>query len=110
MRYSKQIVNEIISRVRAYLKNDPEHAEKNIQLLREEYQLVDRRKSALPAFASNVVHDLLVNCMPYKGLMQKYHCSHRTLMKLLNDCAESDDRVAIEMENRRKLLDSDQSA
>lgn len=103
MRYSKTHVNEIIDQaVEAYQRAKTMSAfAKELELIREEHLLVDRRKSALPAYTADVLHDFMELKLSYKELMVKYHCSMRTVRGLLLECAENDERVYNEIEIRR---------
>ena len=109
MRYGKNKVTMITDEVVATaIRHCPDLAdsvefEREIMLLKEEYELVDRRISALPEYATAVVEDFLEFKLSYKDMMLKYHCSARNLISLLDDCAESDDRVKVEIEARRKV-------
>jgi hypothetical protein len=105
VRYSKKHVNEIIDQIVYNLLSDEIDTYKiqeAVTLVKEEHKLIDRRTSALPEYASEVVHDFMKRQMAYKELMKKYHCSFRTLNTLLLECAESDPRIYEEMELRRK--------
>jgi len=106
MRYSKKHVNEILEQVLELYANLPEvpHYEisQQISMIKEEHLLIDRRVSALPEYASNILEDFMVGLMSYKDLMKKYHCSMRSLKSLLLECAESDERVYDEIDLRRK--------
>jgi len=107
MRYGKKKVNVIIDLVleAAYetklgLEHDVKF-EKRVEMIREEYELVDRRVSALPEYISDILKDFLEARLSYKDIMLKYHCSERNLKGLLLECAESDDRVWQEIDVRR---------
>ncbi len=107
MRYGKNRVNIIIDAIlkAAYktglgLENNVKF-EKRVEMIREEYELIDRRISSLPEYTSNILKDFLELRLSYKDLMLKYHCSERNLKGLLLECAESDDRVWHEMDVRR---------
>ena len=105
MRYSKKHVNEIVDAVvEAFseIPMDRYNAERQVELIREEHLLVDRRTTSLPEYASEVVHDFVELKLAYKELMSKYKCSMRTLKKLLHECSESDPRVYEEIEYRRR--------
>ena len=105
MRFGKKTVNKIIDRVVAAancsVNFDSCAFEKEVETIREEYLLVDRRISSLPEYTSNIVADFLDFKLSYKDIMEKYHCSQRSLRSLLWDCADADDRVAKEIELRR---------
>ena len=107
MRYGKKQVNKIIDRIMsaAYatelgLENN-HNFENELEMIKEEYLLIDRRVSSLPEYTSNIVADFIEFKLSYKDIMDKYHCSQRSLRSLLWDCADSDDRVAQEIELRR---------
>lgn len=108
MRYAKQTVNKIVNRVIDAFKSadlgieNNHHVMEKIELIREEFQLVDRRTSSLEEYTTEIVYDFMKNQFSYKELMKKYHCSFYLLMKVLEDCAESDPRVAKEIDFRRK--------
>ena len=108
MKYSKTHVNEILDQVFEAMKATELGIENNhkfikeIDLIREEHLLIDRRKSALPEYASEIVFDFLNLHLSYKELMEKYHCSFRNLRAVLYELAESDERVYEEIELRRK--------
>ena len=105
MRYSKKHVNEIITEVIKALEefNGESCYEelKEIELIREEHLLIDRRTSSLPEYRSDVLRDFMELKFSYKELMMKYHCSMRTVRSLLMECAENDERVYNEIELRR---------
>ena len=107
MRYSKTHVNEILDQVfKAMRETDlgienNNHFVKELELIREEHLLVDRRKSSLPEYTSLILHDFMERKFSYKELTEKYHCSKRTVRSLLFECAESDERVYNEIEARR---------
>lgn len=107
MRYSKKHVNEIVAEVLNQVShllesNNPGEFDQQIELIREEHLLIDRRVTSLPEYATDVVRDFLELGLSYKELMAKYHCSMRTLKKLLYECSESDQRVYNEIEMRRR--------
>jgi hypothetical protein len=105
MRYSKRHVNEIVDSVMEVFINLPDvdqyDCERKIELIKEEHLLVDRRVSSLPEYATSVVKDFMELKLSYKELMAKYHCSLRTLQRLLLECSENDQRIYDEMEFRR---------
>ena len=107
MRYGKHKVNEIINTIleAAYKTGlGLEHNikfEKRVEMIREEHELVDRRVSSLPEYISDILKDFLELRLSYKDMMLKYHCSERNLKGLLLECAESDDRVWNEIDERR---------
>ena len=107
MRYSKTHVNDILDQVYAAMRETELGVENNhvfiqeLEMIREEHLLVDRRKSALPEYTSDVLHDFMELKLSYKELMAKYHCSMRTVQGLLLECAENDERVYNEIEMRR---------
>ncbi len=105
MRYSKKHVNEIINEVVKALEefNGESCYEelKEIELIREEHLLIDRRLSSIPEYRSDILRDFMTLKLSYKELMRKYHCSERTVKKLLLECAEDDERVYAEIDFRR---------
>ncbi len=102
MKYSKKHVNEIIDQVIKVLEVHPlAGEEKEIELIREEHLLIDRRISSIPEYRSDILRDFMTLKLSYKELMRKYHCSERTVKKLLMECAEDDERVYAEIEFRR---------
>lgn len=108
MKYSKKHVNEILDQVFNSMKatglgiENNHNFVKDLELIREEHLLVDRRKSALPEYASEIAHDFLNLHLSYKELMEKYHCSFRNLRSVLFELAEDDERIYNEIELRRK--------
>ena len=109
MRYNKGRVNAIIddiieaaAAVSPEFQYDPRFTSK-LSEIKESHFLVDQRTSALPEYSSNVVHDLTINYLSYRDIMAKYKCSFATLMTLLEDVAESDERVKYEMEQRSRV-------
>ena len=107
MRYGKRQVNEILDKVldaakTAIAEQNQYYLEKQVELIREEHLLVDRRKSALSEYTADILFDFLTLKMSYKELMEKYHCSFRNLRNVLDECAENDVAVADEMQLRRK--------
>ncbi len=105
MRYSKTHVNEIIDQVMAIINecvnNDQVIDTSAIELIREEHLLIDRRKSSIPTYRTEILRDFMEFKLSYKELMAKYHCSQRTVKSLLLECAEDDERVYNEIEYRR---------
>jgi len=102
MRYSKTHVNEIIDQILNSIDDDSFSVPwDEIELIREEHRLVDRRKSSIPTYRTEIVRDFMEFKLSYKELMAKYHCSQRTMRSLLLECAEDDERVYAEMELRR---------
>lgn len=101
MRYSKTHVNEIVDAIIVILKSDRMDCDHQINLIKEEHRLIDRRLSSTPEYRTEIVHDFLELKYSYKDLMKKYHCSMRTVRSLLLDCAEDDERVYNEIEFRR---------
>ena len=107
MRYSKKHVNKIIELIldKAFSHElGLEHSikfDKEVSLIKEEHLLIDRRLSSLPEYATAIVKDFLERGLSYKSIMVKYHCSQRSLISLLDECAENDDRVRSEIEDRR---------
>ncbi len=106
MRYSKTHVNEIIDQVvEAAIKEElgVEFGDfpKNLELIREEHLLIDRRKSSIPEYQTDIIHDFMTLKFSYKELMKKYHCSMRTVRTLLMECGEDDPRIWAEIEYRR---------
>ena len=108
MRYGKKHVNEIINRILKAAEDTGLGVENNfkfgkeLELIKEEFMLVDRRVSSLPEYTSNIVRDFVEFKLSYKDIMEKYHCSQRNLRGLLMDCADGDDRVWKEIVSRRK--------
>ena len=111
MRYSKTHVNEIVFAViKAYQEAVLNQVEidqtiawpnEEIDLIKEEHLLIDRRKSSIPEYRAEILRDFMELKFSYKELMDKYHCSMRTVKSLLLECAEDDVRVYNEMEFRR---------
>jgi len=101
MKYSKKHVNEIVDQVLDVVVNANAWPEKELELIREEHLLIDRRKSSIPEYRSDILRDFMKLKLSYKELMKKYHCSMRTVRGLLIECAEDDERIAAEMEYRR---------
>ena len=104
MKYSKKHVNEIIDQIietvyEAQANHKP--PANGIELIREEHLLIDRRKSSIPMYRTEILHDFMALKLSYKELMRKYHCSMRTVRGLLMECAEDDERVYNEIEFRR---------
>jgi hypothetical protein len=108
MRYTKTQVNGIINEILyiAYktglgLENSI-HFTRDLELIKEQHLLIDRRKSAIPEYRSEILRDFMEFRMSYKDIMNKYHCSERTVKALLQECAEEDGRVMKEMEFRSR--------
>ena len=108
MRYGKKQVNKIIERIlsAAYktelgLENSTQF-EHELELIKEEHLLIDRRVSSLPEYTTQIVADFIEFKLSYKDIMLKYKCSQRNLRGLLAQCADSDDRVWQEIELRRR--------
>ena len=103
MRYSKKHVNEILDQVIEAVKSkfDYPTIDSQIEMIREEHLLVDRRKSSIPEYRTDILRDFMQLKLSYKDLMKKYHCSMRTVKSLLLECAETDERVYNEIEYRR---------
>jgi len=105
MRYSKTHVNEIVDQVievYGILPGiDQTEAEHQIEMIREEHMLIDRRKSSIPEYRAEILRDFMKFKLSYKELMAKYHCSMRTVKSLLLECADEDERVYEEIEWRR---------
>jgi len=103
MRYSKTHVNEIVNQVIEVFANmvDLALTGDEIELIREEHRLIDRRKSSIPEYRTEILRDFMEFKLSYKELMKKYHCSMRTVRSLLLECAEDDERVYAEIEFRR---------
>jgi len=106
MRYSKTHVNEILALVAGAINDANPHDEflmpsYEIEIIKEEHLLIDRRISSLPEYTTEVLKDFMSNKYSYKELMKKYHCSMRTVKSLLLSCAENDERVYHEIEIRR---------
>lgn len=108
MKFTKKQVNEILEKVMDAMKAADLGIENNhkflheVKMIREEHLLIDRRKSSLPEYASEIAFDFLNLHFSYKELMAKYHCSFRNLKMLLDELAESDERIAEEIELRKK--------
>jgi len=105
MRYSKKHVNEIIEQILTSVHEDISNEmvvnHDAIKLIKEEHLLIDRRLSSIPEYRSDILRDFMTLKLSYKELMGKYHCSERTVKKLLLECAEDDERVYAEIEFRR---------
>ena len=101
MRYSKKHVNEIVDQVITIMKTERMDIDQQLDLIREEHMLVDRRKSSIPEYRTDILRDFMILKLSYKELMRKYHCSERTVKSLLMECAEDDERVYSEIEFRR---------
>ena len=105
MRYSKTHVNEIVDQVMEAVEDAVSKGhfvdDAIIELIREEHRLIDRRKSSIPEYRSDILRDFMELKFSYKELMAKYHCSMRTVRSLLLECAEDDERVYNEIEARR---------
>jgi len=105
MRYSKKHVNEIIDQIMKAVEEAAQQevfvSDSAIELIREEHLLIDRRLSSIPEYRSDILRDFMSLKLSYKELMSKYHCSERTVKKLLMECAEDDERVYAEIEFRR---------
>jgi len=105
MRYSKTHVNEIIDKVvkATYQYKYITEFLPQLELIKEEHLLIDRRLSSLPEYATDVVRDFMETGLSYKELMRKYHCSERTVKLLLNECAEGDERIQQELDLRSRV-------
>ncbi len=107
MRYSKTHVNEIVNAVITLAEETQLGIENNalfqrdLEMLKEEHLLIDRRKSSIPAYRTEILRDFMEFKLSYKELMSKYHCSMRTVKSLLLECAEDDERIYAEIEYRR---------
>jgi len=104
VRYSKTHVNEIIDQVMEAMpipEVDAHIFENQLMLIREEHLLVDRRKSSIPEYQTDIIYDFMTLKFSYKELMKKYHCSMRTVRTLLMECGEDDPRIWAEIEYRR---------
>ncbi|MBW2663727.1 MAG: hypothetical protein JRD93_17560 [Deltaproteobacteria bacterium] len=105
MRYSKTHVNEIVDQVvevfNEAINNQQVVDEHALEMIKEEHRLIDRRKSSIPEYRTEILRDFMEMKFSYKELMKKYHCSMRTVRSLLLECAEDDDRVYAEIEFRR---------
>ena len=101
MRYSKTHVNEIVDQILNECHIDIQLYGGAIVLIREEHRLIDRRKSSIPEYRNEILRDFMELKFSYKELMGKYHCSMRTVRSLLLECAEDDERVYNEIEQRR---------
>ena len=104
MRYSKTHVNEIVDQILNVISDlsmEIPTFEKEIELIKEEHLLIDRRKSSIPEYRAEILRDFMELKFSYKELMKKYHCSMRTVRSLLLECAEDDPRVYEEIEFRR---------
>lgn len=107
MRYSKTHVNEIVNKVIELAEETQLGIEnsltfqRDLELLKEEHLLIDRRKSSIPTYRTEILRDFMEFKLSYKELMTKYHCSMRTVKSLLLECAEDDQRVYDEIEYRR---------
>jgi hypothetical protein len=107
MRYGKKKVNKILNEVLAAVYSTELGVEHNhkfltmLELIKEEHLLVDRRVSSLPEYTTAIIIDFIEYKLSYKDIMKKYHCSQRSLIGLLVDCAEGDGRVRAEIEFRR---------
>lgn len=101
MRYSKKHVNEIVDQILRECEVELDTHYESIELIREEHLLIDRRKSSIPEYRSDILRDFMQLKLSYKDLMKKYHCSMRTVKSLLMECAETDERVWAEIEYRR---------
>ncbi len=105
MRYSKTHVNEIIAQIMKVVYDCVEIDQvinpEAIEMIREEHRLIDRRKSSIPTYRTEILRDFMEFKLSYKELMAKYHCSQRTVKSLLLECAEDDERVYDEIEYRR---------
>lgn len=102
MKYSKKHVNEIIDQILDCVGEDSLIGiEGEIHFIREEHMLIDRRKSSIPEYRTEILHDFMTLKLSYKELMKKYHCSMRTVRGLLMECAEDNEWVYNEIEFRR---------
>lgn len=108
MRYGKKQVNKIIDRIlsAAYatelgLENSVKF-EHELEMIKEEHLLIDRRVSSLPEYTTEIVQDFIDYKLSYKDIMLKYKCSQRNLRGLLAECADNDERVWQEIELRRR--------
>jgi len=101
VRYSKTHVNEIINQILNECDVEIDTYDKIVLLIREEHLLVDRRKSSIPEYQTDIIHDFMILKFSYKELMKRYHCSLRTVRTLLMECGEDDPRIWAEIEYRR---------
>ena len=108
MRYTKTQVNTVVDRVVKAMEAtdlgiENSHVfQKQLEDIKEEYWLIDRRKTSLPEYTSEILFDFMELKLSYKELMAKYHCSFRSLKVVLDGCADGDDRVMDEIEARSK--------
>jgi len=109
MRYGKREVNMIVDQLviaarmsgKDVVKFDVKF-EHQVEMIREQHKLIDRRISSLFEYTTGIIIDFLDKELSYKDLMRKYHCSERTLKTLLCGAALVDDRVRDEIELRTR--------
>ena len=109
MRYGKKKVNRIVDQILVAARMAGKDVvgfdvefEHKVEMIREQYRLVDRRLSSTPEYATEIIIDFLEHALSYKDLMRKYHCSERTVKSLLLDAASSDHRIRDEIAYRAK--------
>jgi len=104
MRYGKREVNMIVDQLTVAARMSGKDVvefdvkfEHQVEMIREQHKLIDRRSSSLPEYTTEIMIDFLDKELTYKELMHKYHCSERTLKTLLHGAALVDDRVKDEI-------------
>ncbi len=103
MKYSKKKVNIIIDQIINCI--GIEHIigiENELDFIREEHLLIDRRVSSINEYVGEIIVDFLELKYSYKELMKKYHCSMRTIRSLLIGAAHNDERVKAEIQFRSR--------
>jgi len=104
MRYGKCKINKIIDQIVIAARMSGKDVvefdvkfEHQVEMIREQYKLIDHRSSALPEYTTEIIIDFIDKQLTYKELMSKYHCSERTMKTLLHGAALVDDRVKDEV-------------
>ena len=108
MRYSKTQVNEIIDKLRDRAQASFDRYwsdvdfEYQIDLIKEEYGLIDKRTRDFDFQLSEIIEDFVSMRLTYKEIAKKYHTSEKNIRRMLNESADDDERIYYEMEYRSK--------